>query len=348
MSSASTGPHAVLPVDLPPAMHIFLLSEGIVISKALYIAAELGVADLLADGAKNIDELARSTAMHPRSLYRVLRLLASVGVFTETQAGQFALTAPGQLLRSGTPDSMRSWVRMVGLPPWHKVYAASLESVRTGKPVFQQAVGMELFEYLRENLSEAEVFNAAMSDFSRRVAAAVVLAYDFTGARTLVDVGGGHGTLVATVLRAHPEMTGVIFDLPHVVEGAPQTLADAGVTGRCQIAGGDFFQSVPAGGDVYVLSWVIHDWDFARAIALLENCRRAMNDTTRLLVVEAVVPPGDALHPSKFVDFVMLIGLGGQERTQEEYATLLNEAGFRLARVIPTSSPMSVLECFPV
>ena len=333
--------------SLPPAMQVFLLSEGTVISTALSIAAELGVADLLADGPRNNDDLARSTGTHPRSLYRVLRLLASVGILNEPRPGDFALTEAGQLLRTGTPGSLRSWARMIGLPFWSKVYAQALHSVRTGEPVFHRVFRAELFEYLQMNPAEGEIFNAAMSDFSRQIAAAVVQAYDFAGVRRLVDVGGGHGALITTVLRAHPEMTGALCDLPHVAEGARTAIADAGLAQRCEIVGGDFFQSVPPGGDAYVLSWIIHDWDHARAVALLRNCRRALRDTGRLLLVESVVPPGDALHPSKLVDFVMLIGLGGQERTEEEYAALLVEAGFSLRRVIRTASPMSILECLP-
>lgn len=336
-----------IPCEFPPSIRLYFLSEGVAISTALSLAAELGIADLLADGPAGSDELAEATATHAPSLYRVLRLLSSLGVFTEKDSRRFALTPLGECLRTGAPGSMRSWVRMTGLRAWHHAYAEALHSVRTGEPVFKRANGAEFFDYFAAHPDEGEIFNGAMNDFGEMVSAAVVKAYDFDGIARIADVGGGHGTLVAAILKHCPQMRGVLYELPHVAEGARQVIADAGLADRCEIVGGNFFQSVPAGCDAYILRWIIHDWEHDRALAILRNCRRAMGEIGRLLLVESIITPGDDLHPGKLLDFVMLIGLGGQERTEAEYADLLREAGFRLRRIVPTDSHMSVVEAVP-
>jgi hypothetical protein len=332
---------------LPPPMQLFLMSEGVVVSTALSLAAELGIADLLADGPRSSEELAQTTSTHPRSLHRVLRLLSSVGVFTEVKPGRFALTSLGECLRTGVPGSMRSWLRMVGLKVWFHTYGDALYSVRTGEPAFARTNGAELFDYLATHPEEGEIFNSAMSDFGQGVAAAVLQGYDFSEVDTVIDVGGGNGSFISAILRANPRMTGILFDLPHVAEGARKSIAEAGLANRCECAGGDFFKSIPAAGDAYVLRWIIHDWNHDRALTILRNCRQAMKRTARLLLVETVIPVGDEPHPGKLVDFVMLTALGGQERTATEYERLLDEAGFRLTRIVPTPSPMSVVEGTP-
>ncbi len=270
-----------------------------------------------------------------------------MGVFTEARPGRFALTPLGECLRSGVPNSMRSWLRMVGLKVWFHTYAEALHSLRTGEPAFVRSVGTEFFDYLATHPQEGEIFNAAMSDFGRAVAAAIVQEYDFSGVAKVVDVGGGNGSLLSAILQANPGMTGVLFDQAHVVESARKSITDAGLGKRCDIVTGDFFSSVPAGGQAYILRWIIHDWDNDRALTILRNCRAAMKGTARVLLVETVIPPGDQPHPGKLVDFVMLTALGGQERTAEEYTQLLEEAGFRLNKIVPTTSPMSVLEGMP-
>jgi hypothetical protein len=277
----------------------------------------------------------------------MLRLLSSVGVFTEARPGEFALTPLGECLRSAVPGSMRSWLRMLGLKVWFHTYAEALHSLRTGEPAFERGVGTEFFDYLTTHPQEGEIFNAAMSDFGRGVAAAVVREYDFSGLAKIVDVGGGNGSLVSAILQAHPRMTGILFDQPHVIECARRAIGDAGLANRCDIVSGDFFSFVPADGDLYVLQRIIHDWDDDRALKILRNCRAVMKDTGRLLLVETVIPPGDEPHPGKLGDFVMLTALGGQERTAEEHAQLLDRAGFRLNRVVFTASPMSLLEGMP-
>jgi hypothetical protein len=332
---------------LPPPMQIFLLTEGVTIQAALTLAVSLGIADLLADGPQPSDSLAQATGTHPPSLYRVLRLLGSFGVFSEVDPGRFAQTASSELLRTGTPSSLRSWVQMTGLPMWTQTFAEAMHSVRTGEPVLKDVVGAELFEYLAAHPHEGAMFNAAMGAFGREVSEAVVQAYDFSGLETIVDIGGGHGTLLSAILRGHPHLKGILFDLPHVADGARGLMVSAGVADRCEIRGGDFFDEVPAGGDAYVLSWIIHDWDRGRAVTILKRCRQAMPTSGRLLLVEAVIPPGNEPHAGKIMDFVMLTALGGQERTKEQYGDLLQEAGFSLGAVISTASPMSVIEGRP-
>jgi hypothetical protein len=332
---------------LPPAMQIFLLTEGVTIQAALTLAANLGIADLLAEGPQTSDWLAQATSTHPPSLYRVLRLLSSFGVFSEIDPGRFAQTASSDLLRAGTLDSLRSWVQMTGLLVWPQTFAAALHSVKTGEPALKHVVGTEFFEYLATHPGEGTVFSAAMGDFGRGVSQAVVQAYDFSNVGTIVDVGGGHGTLLSAILRGNAHLKGILFDLPHVADGARGLMASAGLSDRCEIHGGDFFADVPAGGDVYILSWIIHDWDRGRAVSILKRCRQAMPTTGRLLLVEAVIPPGNEPHAGKIMDFVMLTALGGQERTKEQYEDLLQEAGFRLSAVVQTASPMCIIEGSP-
>ena len=212
------------PSELTPSMQVYFLSEGKAVSTALSLAAELGLADLLAEGPRSSDELAQATATHPQSLYRVLRLLSSVGVFTEAASRSFALTQLGECLRTGVPGSMRSWVRMSGLRVWLHTYAEALHSVRTGEPAFKRAAGSEFFDYFAAHPDEGEIFNEAMNDFGRVVSDAVVQAYDFGGITRIADVGGGHGTLTAAILKLYPQMNGVLFDLPHVAEGSRQAV----------------------------------------------------------------------------------------------------------------------------
>ena len=347
MSMSDQKAQGGIPPAPPPPVQIYLMSQGAVVTRALSLAAELGLADLLANGPRDTEQLAQATSTHARSLYRMLRLLSSVGVFTEARPGQFALTPLGECLRSAVPGSMRSWLRMLGLKFWFHTYAEALHSLRTGEPAFARSFGMEFFDYLATHPQEGEIFDAAMSDFGRGVAAALVREYDFSGLAKIVDVGGGNGSLVSAILLANPAMTGILFDQPHVIEGARRSIEDAGLAVRCDIVGGDFFSSVPAGGDVYVLRRIIHDWDDDSALKILRNCRAAMRDTARLLLVETVIPPGDEPHPGKVGDFVMLTALGGQERTAEEYAQLLDKAGLRLNRIVSTGWPMSALEGVP-
>jgi len=333
--------------ELPPPIRISLLSQGTIISTSLALAAELGIADLLADGPRSSEELAQATSTHPRSLYRLLRLLCSIGVFTEIRPDSFAQTPLSECLRAGVPGSMRSWLRMIGLKIRYRTHAEALYSIKTGEPAFKRVTGMEFFDYLAAHPDEGEIFNQAMNDMGKVVAAAVAQSYDFSGVGKIIDVGGGHGTLIAAVLQKYPQMTGILFDSPHVAERARESIASAGLAHRCEVVGGDFFKSVPAGCDAYLLRWIIHNWDHERAVTLLRNCRQAMGERSRLLLIESVIPTGNELHPGKFLDYIMLTTQLGQERTEEEYDSLLREADLRLNKVAPTGSHLSIIEVVP-
>jgi hypothetical protein len=318
-----------------------------IISTSLALAAELGIADLLADGPRSSEGLAQATSTNPRSLYRLLRLLCSIGVFNEIQTDSFVQTPLSECLRAGVPGSMRSWLRMNGLKNRYHTQAEALYSVKTGEPAFKLVTGMEFFDYLAAHPDEGEIFNQAMNDMGQVIATAVVQSYDFSGIGKIIDVGGGHGTLIAAILQKYPQMTGILFDSPHVAERARESIASAGLARRCEVVGGDFFKSVPAGCDAYLLRWIIHNWDHERAITILRNCRQAMSASSRLLLIEMVLPAGNDLHPGKFLDFIMLTAQSGQERTEEEYDSLLREADLRLNKVTPTGSPLSVIEAVP-
>jgi O-methyltransferase domain/Dimerisation domain len=328
-------------------MQVYFLSHGAIITGTLSLAAELGIADLLAGGPRSSEELAQATSTDPRSLYRLLRLLCSLGIFTEIQPDSFAQTPLSECLRTGVPGSLRSWLRMIGLKNSHDMQAEAIYSIKTGEPSFERVTGMELFDYNAAHPEEGEIFDQAMADIGQGVAAAVVKSYDFSGIGKIIDVGGGHGTLLAAILQKYPEMTGILFDSPHVAERAREALASAGLDQRCRVVGGDFFKSVPAGCDAYLLRWIIHDWDHERALTILRNCRQAMGEKSRLLLIEMVLPTGNEFHPGKFLDYIMLLMLRGRERTEEEYDNLLREADLRINRVVPTFSPFSVIEAVP-
>jgi hypothetical protein len=333
--------------ELPPPIRISLLSQGTIIANSLTLAAELGIADLLADGPRSSEELAQATSTHPQSLYRLLRILCSVGVFNEIQTDSFVQTPLSECLRAGVPGSMRSWLRMIGLKVRYHTHAEALYSIKTGEPAFKRVTGMEFFDYLAAHPDEGEIFNQAMSDMGQVIAAAVARSYDFSNISKIVDVGGGHGTLIAAILRKYPQMTGILFDLPHTAERARDSVASAGIADRCEVVGGDFFKSVPAGSDAYLLRWIIHNWDDERAITILGNCRQAMGEKSRLLLIESLIPEGNEFHPGKLLDYIMLTTLPGRERTEEEYANLLREAGLHLNKVAPTGSHLSVIEAVP-
>lgn len=335
------------PDDMAPAVALLQMISGAWISAAIYVAAKLGIADFLKDGPRSCDELAGSTGAHARSLYRLLRGLASVGVFAEVGGGVFGLTSLAEYLRSDIPDSMRAMAIMCGEDPYRAAWANLLHSVRTGETAFEHIYKLGRYQYLTQNPKAAEVFNAAMTSFTAQMCTAVVKAYDFSGFERIVDVGGGQGALIRTILEAHPHLSGVLFDRPPVIEGARRLIEAAGLGGRCELVAGDFFVSVPGGADAYIISHVIHNWDDDRSIATLKNCRRAMARGEKLLVVEEVIPPGNDPSYGKLMDLNMLVMTGGLERTEAEYRALYTASGFELTRVIPTASLMSVIEGIP-
>lgn len=331
---------------LPP--HAQLIQMGIAswVSAVVYAAAKLGLADQLATEPKNAAELAGPMRMHAPSLHRLMRTLASLGILTERDAQRFALTPVGEALRTGAPGSARSTLIAFGGTFWHG-WEEIVYSLETGNTGFDKAHGMPLFEYLRQHPAEASHFSEAMVGFHGDEPPAVARAYDFSRFKNVVDVGGATGNLLAAILSSHAGPRGVLFDRPHVVLDAPALLKAHGVEDRVTIEAGDFFETVPTGGDAYVLSHVIHDWNEDRCLTILGHCRKAIKPDGRLLIVEMVLPAGDTPHPGKVLDMVMLVFPGGQERTEAEYASLLGKVGFRLSRVVPTASAVSVVEAVP-
>ena len=330
--------------DIPPPVAMLQLISGFWISRAIYIAAKLGIADLLRDGPRTAAELAAATGAHASSLYRVLRALASVGVFTEDEKRGFALTPLSETLRTDAPGSLRAFATVELGEEHYPAWGELLHSVKTGKIAFDRAFGMPVWEFFEQNPENAKTFNDAMTGMTLAVNGAVLSGYDFSPIGKIVDVGGGHGSLIASILKANPQMKGVLFDAPSVAEGARSRIEVAGIADRCEVVPGDFFQSLPGGGDAYILKWIIHDWDDERSITILRNCHSAMTEAGKLLLVEAVVPRGSEPHFSKFIDLNMLVMTGGRERTENEYRMLLEASGFKLTRTIPTESPMSVIE----
>ncbi|HXG66725.1 MAG TPA: methyltransferase [Blastocatellia bacterium] len=333
--------------ETTPDVVMLQMISGFWVSRAIYIAAKLGIADLLGERPQTADELAAATETHAPSLYRVLRALASVGVFTMDENNRFALTPVGATLRTDIPGTLRFFAMTELGEEHYPAWGNLMHSVRTGEIAFDNLFGMPVWEFFSKNPENARIFNAAMTTLTEWVEAAILQTYDFSTIGKIVDVGGGHGGFISAILKANPGMKGVLFDQPHVVDGASETIEKAGLADRCEIVGGSFFDAVPEGGDAYILKWIIHDWDDERSIAILRNCRRAMLQTGRLLLVETVVPPGNEPSFAKFIDLNMLVMTGGRERTEAEYRALFEAAGFRLTRIVPTPSPMFVIEGVP-
>lgn len=331
-----------------PGAQLFQMLTGKWVSQALYAAATLGIADLVVEGARTAEQLAEATGSHPRSLQRLLRSLASVGVFHETGDGRFEQSPISELLRTDVPGSLRANAMFFGVRSTWRPWGEILHSVRTGKPAFDHVYGMPIFDYYQQDLEEAAIFNQAMTGLSKMVASAVLEAYDFSGIRKMVDVAGGHGMLLKSILGRYPDMQGVLFDLPKVIEGARAAAGDNGVAGRLEFVAGSFFESVPTGADAYIMKHIIHDWDDERAVAILSTCRRAIPSDGRVLLVETVVPGPNEPSLAKLLDLEMLVLPGGIERTEPEYAELFRQAGFRLSRVLRTESFMNVIEARPV
>lgn len=317
-----------------PATAIRRMVEGYQVSQAIHVFATLGIADLLADAGRTSDELAAATGTHPPTLYRLLRALASVEVLHELEGRRFELTPLGKPLRTDVPDSIAGWAAFIGRPYYWQAWGGLLHSLRTGENAFREIHGTDVWTYRSTRPEESAVFDRAMTSLSRRMNAALLAAYDFGPFGTIVDVGGGNGALLAAVLGAHPHVQGVLFDQPHVVSGATALLERAGVADRCRMVGGNFFESVPQGGDAYVLRAVIHDWDDDSAVRILTVVRQALAANSKVLLVERVVAPPNEGRDAKFSDLNMLVSPGGRERTREEFAALLEASGLRLERVL--------------
>ena len=321
----------------PPETVLTQILLGRTASQALYVVAKLGIADLLADGPKPVDELATAAGADASALYRVLRALASLGIFAEQHNRVFTLTPAAEALRSDVPNSLRDVATFWG-EDWHwQVWSKILYSVQTGKSAWAEVHGEQVFDYFAKNQEAGRIFDRAMTSFSGMAIKAVLDAYDFSGIQTLVDIAGGQGRLLNGVLEAYPSMRGVLFDLPHVIERAERR-------NRCENVTGDFFVSVPTAGDAYMMKHIIHDWDDEHAITILKNIKQAMNPGGRVLLVESVIADGNGQDFGKLLDIEMLVSPGGKERTAGEYEELFRHAGLRLTRIFPTKSPYSIIE----
>jgi SAM-dependent methyltransferase len=320
------------------------LISGFWISRCNYITAKLGLADLVKDGPKTAAELAAATAIHTPSLFRVLRALASVGIFTQDEQDRFGDTPLLQTLRSDVPGSLRAFAMTELGEEHYPAWGDLMHSVRTGGIAFDHAFGMDVWQYLAQHPDNAKIFNDAMSGMTAQANEALHASYDFGGLNKLVDIGGGHGGLITSILRRNPQMRGVLFDSPQVIDGARALVAGSDVADRCELVGGNFFESIPAGSDAHVLKLIIHDWDDEKSVAILKNSHRALAENGKLILVEAVVPSGGEPHFAKFIDLNMLVMTGGRERTEAEFRELFKQAGFGLTRVVPTESPFSVIE----
>lgn len=328
-----------------PQEQMFQLCLGFIPAISLNVVAKLGVADQLAKGPRSIAELARVTNVSEDSLYRVMRALSTFGVFSELQERQFQQTAASDVLRADHPQSLRPFVLFFPDPLHFRCYSNLMHSVKTGETTGKVTLGKELFEYLREAPEDSELLNAAMVNLTHMFIPAVLEAYDFSGTQMLADIGGGHGSVIASILQKYPAMKGILADIDDVVAGAGSYLQSMGVSDRCQTVPLDFFKSVPSGADTYIMKNIIHDWDDERALTILKNIRTAAgtNKQVKLLLLEIVIEPGG--NPLGYLaDIEMMVLPGGRERSEQEYRELLARAGFRLTQIVPTKGPQSVIE----
>ncbi|MEP0919660.1 acetylserotonin O-methyltransferase [Leptolyngbya sp. DQ-M1] len=324
-------------VEVAPQETMLSLIGGFWVARSIHLAAKLGVADLFDDQPKTIAQLAAGTQTDPRSLYRLLRALGSVGIFTEVSDQCFALTPLGATLKSDSPGSMR-YAAMAQMGDDHSLgWSNGLHSLKTGEVAFDAAAGMPVWDYYAQHPEAGKVFSQSMTSMGTAIAEAVAASYDFSEFRTIVDVGGAQGSLISAILRSHPHLKGILFDLSEII-------ATVSVDENIQPVAGNFFESVPTGGDAYLMRWIIHDWDDEKSSIILRNCHRAMSDQSKLLLVEGIIPPGNEPAPVKLIDVIMLLMTGGRERTEAEYRSLLRSNGFELTRVIPTPSMLSIIE----
>ncbi len=328
----------------PPHVQLIQMAMAHWVSRIAYVAAKLGLADHLASGPKTADDLAGPTGTHAPSLYRLMRALTNLNILTEDASHRFALTPLGEALKTGAPGSARPSILTLASNWMSRGWEQLLYSVQTGGCGFEQSLGMPLFDWLARHPEDASLFSETMMGFHGAEPAAITAAYDFSGLSTLIDVGGATGHLLTTILTGNPTLRGILYDLPHVVRDAPALIQARGLSDRVTIEAGSFFDRVPGGGNAYLLSHIIHDWTESQCLTILGHCRRAMPPGSRLLIIEMVLPSDNAPHPGKMLDMMMLVGPGGQERTESEYRELVGKAGFRLTRLVPTEAAVSVVE----
>jgi ubiquinone/menaquinone biosynthesis C-methylase UbiE len=316
---------------------------GYWISQAIYAAAKFAIADHLKDGPKTVGELADATFTNPDALYRLLRALASIGIFAEGESRHFSLTPLAEPLRSDIPGSKRALALMSGDEQF-RTWAELDYSIRTGKIAFDRVFGKPIFDYLGERPDKARIFDAAMVGIHGRESNAILDAYDLSAFSVVLDIGGGNGSQITEILKKHSKMKGILFDLPHVIERAKEKLHASGLLDRCHLVSGSFFDAVPEGAGAYILRHIIHDWDEDKCLTILRNCHRAMSPESKLLVIESVIPSGNGPFHGKFLDLVMLLIPGGKERTEDEYRGLFERAGFELTQIVPTGTEISIIE----
>lgn len=329
--------------DIPPQAQLGQMITGYWTSQAIYAAAKFGIADLLTGGPKSVEELASATDTMPELLYRLLRALASVGIFAEEDGKRFSLTPLAEPLSSDVAGSQRSLALMMG-DDQYRAWGNLADTVQTGDNAYEKIFGKPIFDHLAEQPEKARIFDDAMTGIHGRETGAILDACDFAGIKVLADIGGGNGSKITAILQKHPNMKGILFDLPHVVERARPKIEAAGLGERCQLVTGDFFQAVPSGADAYVMRHIIHDWNDEKSLTILRNCHAVMSPGNKLLLVESVIPPGNDPFMGKFLDLTMMLIPGGKERTEDEYRELYDKAGFDLVRIVPTSTEVSVIE----
>jgi hypothetical protein len=319
-------------------------STGMYQTQAIYVAAKLGIADLLQDGAKSIEEIAQFTDTDEQSLYLVLRALASIDIFSEDENQKFYLTPLANYLKTDFPGSLRAFAIFLG-EPWHtQVWGDILTNVKTGTSAFENVFGMPLFPYLKQHPELAQTLSQGMASLAASCTPAILASYNFSAIGTLVNVAGGQDALLAGILKMNPFMKGILFDLPPAIEKVRPLIEAKGVIDRCEILAGNFLESVPGGGDAYIMKSIIHELDADRAMTILKNCHRAMSENAKLLLLEKVIPPGNQRGFSKWLDLEMLVMGRGRGRTEAQYREFLAEAGFTLTRVFYSESPINVIE----
>ncbi len=336
-----------MPPDLPPPVAMLQMLGGFRVARSIYVAAELGIADVLADGPKSIDELAQATGSHAPSLYRVLRALAGVGIFAEDESGRFILTPPAEFLQTDVPDSLRASVMLFG-EEWHwRLWGNLSYSVETGEPAFDHLYDKSFFEFYNQNPEFARTSSESKTSMVTRASASLLENYDFSSIGKVVEIGlaGAYGSTIISLLKANQAMKGVLFDFPPVIEGVKPLIEAQGLTERCELIAGDCLESVPSGGNAYILMFVVHNWDDERAIKILKNCHQAMAKDALLLLVEMIMPKGNDPFVGKLVDIQSLILTpGGYERTEEQYRSLLDAAGFKVNNIISSQTANSIIE----
>jgi len=331
-------------LELGPTEQMLQMMSGLWVSRGIWVAAKLGISDHLADGPKTADELAKLTDTHSDSLYRILRMLAMVGIYKEDGERKFSLTPLSETLLSDAVGTLRGAAIAEMGEVHYAAWGNIMHSVRTGEIAFDNHFGMDIWQYFQKDPEKAENFNRYMAASSELLNQAISTQYDFSSYKKLIDVGGGIGGMISAILDKNPGLNGAIYDAPSVVEQAKGFLASRGLSDRCETIAGDFFQSVPAGGDIYSMRWILHDWEDSKSITILENIKNVLPASGKLVLAEAVVPEVGEPHFSKFFDLIMLTMTGGRERTEKEWGTLFKRAGYRIDRIIRTESFLSIIE----